>query len=299
VRLLLVALLLQQPVSGDSVIRKQAGKSEIVIRTTQRLAGAIDSLCWNGREFIDSADHGRQLQSASNLDAGSPVTAETYNPTEAGSRADGAGATSSSVLLSLRAEGATLETRTKMAFWLKPGEKSGGKPAKNTTIVSGHILAKRVTIGFRDLPQVIEYVTTFTLPAGEKHAFSTFEALTGYMPRDFSRFLAFDPALQEAKPLSDGPGEQPLPVILSTESGSHAMGIYSPDQPSPGFERAGYGRFRFGPEKVVKWNCVFRVKRPEGIAPGDFTYRNFVAVGTLEDVVASLQRLQEIFGGKK
>jgi hypothetical protein len=43
-RLFLLALLLQQPVSGDAVIRKQAGKSEIVIRTTQRLAGAIDSL---------------------------------------------------------------------------------------------------------------------------------------------------------------------------------------------------------------------------------------------------------------
>ncbi len=53
----------QQP-SGDAVIRGKAGKSEIVIRTTTRLAGAIHSLTWDGVEFVDSADHGRQIQSA-------------------------------------------------------------------------------------------------------------------------------------------------------------------------------------------------------------------------------------------
>lgn len=290
---LLLALLAQAPVSGDSVIRARAGASEIVIRTTQRLAGAIDSLTWNGKEFIDSADHGRQLQSASNLDAGSKISDETFNPTEAGSRADGAGPRSSSVLLSLRADGARLETRSRMAFWLKPGETSGGNPAKNTTVLSGHLLSKTVTIGYRDLPRVIEYTVAFTVPEGETHTQATFEALTGYMPADFSTFLAYDPARRAAAPLSDGPGEQPLPVILSTESGGHAMGIYSPDPPAPG-----YGRFRFAAEKVVKWNCVHRVKRPEGIPAGDFKYRNFVAVGTLDDVVASMRALHDLFGKK-
>jgi hypothetical protein len=246
VRLLPLLLLLQAGASGDSVIRNRAGKSEIVIRTTQRLAGAIDSLTWDGKEFIDSADHGRQLQSASNLDAGSPISDETFNPTEAGSRADGAGPKSSSVLLSLRAEGALLETRTKMAFWLKPGEKSGRNAAKNTTVVSEHVLSKKVAIGYRGLPHVIEYVTTFTIPAGERHAQATFEALTGYMPAEFSRFLAYDPSTRQAAALGDGPGEQPLPVILSTPSGGHAMGVFSPERPAPG-----YGRFRFPAEYVV------------------------------------------------
>ena len=41
------------PVSGDAEVRAPAGDSEIVIRTTSRLAGAIDSLTWRGREFID------------------------------------------------------------------------------------------------------------------------------------------------------------------------------------------------------------------------------------------------------
>ena len=74
------------PSNGNAVIRAKAGPSEIVITTTNRLAGAIHSLTWNGKEFIDSTDHGRQLQSASNFDCGKDLVAETFNPTEAGSR---------------------------------------------------------------------------------------------------------------------------------------------------------------------------------------------------------------------
>ncbi len=287
----LLALLLQ--VSGDATIRAQAGKSELVIKTTSRLAGAIDSLRWDGKEFIDSTDHGRQLQSASNLDAGSPISDETFNPTEAGSRADHVGPKSSSVLLWLRAEGNVLETRTRMAFWLRPGETSGKNPAKNTTVVSDHLLSKRVTIGVGDLSQVVEYVATFTLPAGERHTAATFEAVTGYMPAEFSRFLAYDPGTKEAVPAGDGPGEQPRPLIFATEDGRHAMGIYSPEA------GASYGRFRFAEQRVVKWNCVFRVTAREGIPPGDFRYRTYVPVGTLEDVIASMRRLPAVAAARR
>jgi len=291
--LVLGLLLSQDAVSGEATIRAQAGSSELVIRTTHRLAGAIDSLRWNGQEFINSVDHGRQLQSACNLDCGTPITAETYNPTEAGSRDDGIGPKSSSQLIRFRAEGAVIETTSKMAFWLKPGERSGKNFAKNTTVLSEHLLTKRVAIGFRELPQVVEYVATFALPAGETHRHAVFEAVTGYMPPEFSRFLVYDRTTRDSKPLADGPGEQPQPVIFSTESGSHAMGIYSPE-PFPG-----YGRFRFVPEKVVKWNCVFRVTNEDGIAPGDFRYRMYIPVGTLAEVVASLGRLHEIFADPK
>ena len=90
--------------SGNSVIRSPALGSEIVITTTSRLAGAIHSLTWNGREFINSVDHGRQLQSAANFDLRSRFTGETFNPTEAGSRNDGAGETSTSRLLHIVAQ---------------------------------------------------------------------------------------------------------------------------------------------------------------------------------------------------
>src|SRR6476620_3723104 len=102
--------------SGDSVIRGKVGDGEIVITTTMRVAGAIHSLKWAGKEFIDSHDHGRQLQSASNLDCGKKkFIPETFNPTEAGSRSDGTGQRSSSKLLKLGAKGNELTTLTRMA----------------------------------------------------------------------------------------------------------------------------------------------------------------------------------------
>jgi hypothetical protein len=284
--------------NGQAVIRSAAGAQQIVITTTERLAGAIHSLTWNGQEFIDSADHGRQLQSASNLDLGSPFTGETFNPTEAGSRADGAGPRSSSRLLHFITGDDWLQTTNQMAFWLRPGETSGGHPAKNTTIVSNHLITKRVQIGYKQLPQVVTYDATFTLPLGEQHSYAQFEAVTGYMPAIFEKFWRYLPAKESLDPLGDGPGEQRYPVVLATATGSHAMGIFSPDQPSTGFENAGYGRWRFEKEKVVKWNSVFRIRNKDGVAAGEYSYRNFVIVGDLETVRQTLKTLHDEFGKK-
>ena len=281
--------------TGEATIRGSADGFEIVIRTTARLAGAIDSLTWNGKEFIDSFDHGRQLQSASNFDAGGPLTAETFNPTEAGSRKDGKGASSTSRLLHMVTGPGQLQSTTQMAFWLAPDESSEGSPAKNTNLLSNHLLTKRVQIGYRHLPQVIQYEVTFSLPINEVHRHAVFEAVTGYMPAEFDKFLKYDAARDTFEALDDGPGEQSCPVILSTRSESHAMGVYSPEQPSRGFEHVGYGRFRFVGDRVVKWNCVFRVEDPSGIKPGDFTFRNFVIVGDLDTVKQSMRQLHQEF----
>lgn len=279
--------------TGESVIRAEAGGSEIVITTTARLAGAIHSLTWNGKEFIDSADHGRQLQSAANFDCGGRFHSETFNPTEAGSRRDGAGTTSSSRLLRLAATQTVLQTTSQMAFWLAPGEKSGRHPARNGKVLSSHVLTKRVQIGFDNLPHVIAYDVTFRIPLGERHHYAQFEAVTGYMPPEFNTFWAFNPKTNKLEPLSDGPGEQARPVVLSTPSGSHAMGVYSPQQPSEGYRQAGYGRFRFVRENVVKWNCVFRVRNPQGVQQGKHAFRTFVIVGDRKTVERSLQLLHD------
>lgn len=281
-------------VGGESVVRAPLGDSEIVIRTTSRLGGAIDSLTWNGQEFINSADHGRQLQSASNLDFGSKMTPESFNPTEAGSRLDGAGKNSTSRLLHLVADRNRLQTTNRMAFWLAPGEKSGGiHLAKNKTKLSNHLLTKRVQIGWKHLPNVISYDVTFGLPINESHTYAQFEVVTGYMPPKFETFLKFNPASGEFESLTDGPGEQKWPVVLSTADGRFAMGIYTPNRPGTNWTGPGYGRFRFRPQKVVKWNCVFRYRLQAGVQPGDYSFRTFVIVGTKEMVRLSLSRLHQ------
>jgi len=181
-----------------------------------------------------------------------------------------------------------------MAFWLAPGEKSGANLAKNTTVLSDHLLTKRFSIGYKDMPHVIAYDVIFKLPVGERHTGATFEALTGYMPPEFSEFLQFNSQTGELEPLSDGPGEQPRPVVFSVPGGSHAMGIYAPPQAGRGTTGPSYGRNRFHAEKVVKWNCVFRVANKNGLAPGDHKYSMFVVVGDLNGVRESLRKLSKV-----
>ena len=284
---------LEAAVSGDAQIRAKAGPSEIVITTTSRLAGAIHSLRWDGREFIDSADHGRQLQSAANFDMGSKFIPETFNPTEAGSRFDGAGSKSTSVLHGLTAKGNVLSTNNQMAFWLRPGEKSFGNPAKNTTTLSRHYVKKTVTIGAHGLPHAISYDVKFTIPKGENHRYAQFEVVTGYMPPVFSKFWIFDLEKNKLLPLSDGPGEQSHPIIFCTPDAKHAMGVWSAQQPSKGFEQAGYGRFRFKSEKVVKWNCVFRENHAKHLSAGDYSYRCYVLIGSLKNVTNTMTALYQ------
>jgi hypothetical protein len=284
-----------ESVDGNAQIRGGTNDSTIVIRTTSRLAGAIDSLKWQGHEFINSADHGRQLQSACSFDNGPEANAETYNPTEAGSRRDGAGAHSTSRLLEHAAAGNHLRTRTQMAFWLAPGERSEGQLARNTNALSAYVLTRDVTIGFGSWPQALDYRVTFSVPAGAHHVSAQFEALTGYLPPEFSRFWEFNPATGKLQPLSDGPGEINHPVVLATPDGNYAMGIFAPPQTRTDTRGPTFGRWKFDGAQVVKWNCVYRVAKANGLAAGDYSFRMLVPVGTLADVEAMLQAWQSAF----
>src|SRR5690348_6028806 len=81
--------------AAQTVISGKFGNSDIVIGASKRFAGAINSLTWNGREFINSYDHARELQSAVQLNG----AGECLNPSEAGSLDDDRGATSTSQLI--------------------------------------------------------------------------------------------------------------------------------------------------------------------------------------------------------
>jgi hypothetical protein len=279
----LCALLLFFAASTDYTIRQTVLGSRLVLHASARTAGAIDSLKFRGKEFVNASDHGREWQSAVSYDG----FGECLNPTEAGSLKDGTGTDPSSQLLDAGAKDATLSTTVRMAYWLAPdepykaacGEHKDIHVAQNKAVVADDTLLKRVTVGYRDIPNVIDYLVT--LNVGEPHESVTFEAVTGYMPPEFSLFLTFDPNTSQLAPLSDGPGEQPLPVILATKDRQFAAGIYSPD-PNPG-----YGRFLF-PKNTSKWNCVFRSTK---VKAGPVTHHCFIAIGTVEEVRTALQKL--------
>jgi len=279
-------------ISGDAVLKKQIGKDEASITTTSRVAGAIHSFKFRGQEYIDSYDHGRQLQSASNLNMGKKFIPEVFNPTEAGSEFDGKGLKSSSKLLFLEVKNEELVTKNQMAFWIRPGMKSHGNLAYNTAELSNHLLHKQVRFGFMGMEQVLDYRVTFSVPDKEGHTFGQFEALTGYMPREFQQFLRWNPEQMKLVPLDKQSGEQPFPVVLATEDGKHAMGVVSLEK-RKGMIGPGYGRFYFPNDKVVKWNCVYRMQDKDGLQAGDYSFRMLVPFGTVAEVENTIKSIME------
>ncbi|OQA00156.1 MAG: PKD domain protein [Bacteroidetes bacterium ADurb.Bin408] len=273
--------------AGDAVISHPAGPSDIVITTSQRLAVAIGSLIWDGKEFIDSYDHGRELQSALSFNH----WGECYNPTEAGCALDDTGSTSTSFLQYLSTSGNMLETQTLPAFWTQPGDTAPVCGyALNTTERAPYYFHKKVQIGMPGMPHVIQYNTSFDMPVNTSYNIGAFEVTTAYMPIDFSVFWTYNPASQILTPLTDGPGEQGLPVIIATANSNYALGIYSPDLPDTMYPDKGYGRFRY--DDCTKWNCVFK-KTP--VTEGTYNFRSYVIAGSLNNVTVSMTQLYNYF----
>ena len=272
--------------TGDLAVEQPALGSTIRIATSSRFAGSVVSLVFRGKEFVDSADHGRELQSASSFDG----FGECFNPTEAGSRDDGNKQTTSSHLVAVRTGPNYIATQDDMAFWLSPGfdygHQCGMSPgtthAVNKGLTGGHILDKRIELGEGGVPNVIGDHVTYTVP--EAHGSGTFEAATLYSPLDFSQRLVLNFSTRKPEPTKTF-GEQENPVILATADGKYAVGLYSPALPQrPGL---GYGTFHF--PDTNKINCVYR-EAP--IAAGQkFSYLCEFVVGTLDEVTATILKL--------
>ncbi|QEE38663.1 hypothetical protein [Methylobacterium sp. WL1] len=213
---------------GRATISRAFNGSPITVGVSSRTGGAIDSLTWGGTQFINAHDHGRELQSASSYDG----YGECLNPTEAGSDSDGTGPRSTTLLTELKRGPDTLQTRSQMAYWIEPGRVTGScpkGPGPHAGPRSDDVLAKTVTLGAAGVANAIAYRATYI--TAQPHESATFEAATAYMPPDFTAFWNLDSATGQSAPLSAGPGEQGVPVILATPDGSRAMGVYSPALP--------------------------------------------------------------------
>jgi hypothetical protein len=247
---------------------------------TVRFAGAISSLRLSGFEYVNTADHGRELQSAVSFDG----LGECWNPTEAGSRADGNGPISSSVFV-----GGTIASKSKfstvasMANWLAPGETAGCPAgASNPTVLSPNALAKTITIGAAGRSNVVRHDVTFEVR--ELHSSGVFEALTLYTSPSLDTVWTYDPRTRTLAKIPFPQAEQGMPVILSTADGRFASGVWSPGLPQPGFAGSGYGAFYF-PGDTAKWNCVYRMN---DVPEGDYSFTVYSFFGTVADVTKSM-----------
>ncbi len=252
--------------------RRQVGNEPIHVLTSSEMAEAITSIKWDGVEFIDAHDHGRELQSAASFDD----SGECYNPTEAGARDNGTGSTTSSSVLSFVRQEHSISATTRMALWLHDGQSSPGCPQGKqspATRLSDVILEKNIAIK----PKQIDFRINFETKNFHKNG--VFEILTGYMPQIFSKFYAVKPG-NNLIDVSMGKGEQSYPLMFSDDDSSHAMGIICINESLR--SKISYGRFNISNAKVVKWNCVDRGESE--VQPGPHRFRAKVFVGNVTSV---------------
>lgn len=292
------------------------GASPVVIGLDpQRFAGAVASLTWNGREFINIADHGRQLQSAIQIDG----YGECNNPTEAGGSRDPKDKTSSRLLGLDLSRMNVLRAQTQMAFWVynkKTGACTLGADPRVKRATSNHILDKVIEAGVDGDPQSIRFVLDFIHPVSEVRTSVVYEFLTGYLNSEFNRFYALKNG--KAQPITNfddlsGAGfpdgskhmATEAPVIISDASQKYAMGVYSPPSSIASCNGVShhYNLYEFtmrgtGPMggSTNKWSLAFeeRMGSPCQRVTGGEIRRRFevlVAVGTLADVTAKMNRL--------
>jgi hypothetical protein len=274
--------------------------SNVVMRVTvsARDAGAVCSLVFDGLEFVNDHDHGRQLQVAwfyNDLD-------EAYNPTEAGSDKDGVGPRSTSQLVSLQVNGNILETVNHPAHWRHTSLPE--KYRKNTALVSKDTLTKKLTLGYNGDPHVLVFDTTVAISTeltGPPMKSMRIEAPTLYSHPTLSRHRLFDLASGELKVVESRAAKkdqlnevirrvtrQDLIPILSTHDGRHAVAFFTPQR------KDFWAYYTWDSPSDDPTNACGKVtaffKHPV-VAGQTYSYRTFIIVGSLSDVKTSAHRL--------
>lgn len=250
----------------------------IHIATLSNGAGAIGSLTWNGLEFINSYDHGRELQSAITYDN----IGEQANPTEAGSSFDAEISNpSSSKLIYMFASSNLLETKIQAAWWLPV----------NGEVTSHDTISKRVEIGYRGFNNVIQYDVTFGVSA--PHIEIGFESLTAYMPAYFTKFYMFD-GLNTLTSLNVSTDGHYYSTITSTEDESHAMGVIDlePNSYLVNWTINDILTAGGGDSVCRKWSAVSLLAN--GGPPGDYTFHHLLIIGTLQNVINTIKELKKL-----
>lgn len=302
-------------VNGNATITGTAFGQPLTVSTSSQFAGAVSSIKWAGKEFINNWDHGRQL--AVNSQFFNRFCC--YNPYEAGSFDDAKGPTSTSKLLSLTAGGNRLESTTQMAWNFAeynhnpvPAD-SCGDPAlwlpvtPYTSPLSNYRVHKTITIGFAGIPNVIEYLMDEFIPEPVLAGTNNITAVLNY---DFLSLRSWDAVSKDYRNMRILGGVDDRIKVVSTPDGSYAMGWYAPELLQP-YGDVGIANWWFivppdpfyrdpnDPTKVdLDYACVHigSADRYDSFnGPGNMHGRAYLVIGNLEQVRDGLSRVHAQF----
>ena len=272
--------------------------SVIKIGISNRNAGAVCSMVFDGVEFVNDHDHGRQMQVAWIYNG----MGEEYNPTEAGADYDQMGQTSTSQLLSVKIDKNTIKTVSHPAFWFFYGQGNH----QNTSAVSKDSLIKVLTLGYEGDPNVIVFDTEITLSpeiTGPIMNALRIEAPTVYSSSKLTKHNTFDldngqiafvPSNSQKNDVMNrriGPiSKRNLVPVMSSTDGKFALAVYTQQQTN----FWGYYTWEVPSEDTL--NACTKITsffKHAAEVQKTYKYKSFVVCGSFEIVKNSLLRLKK------
>ena len=288
--------------AGEVLLTLTAGGVQV---QSNAVAGGVTwRWFWNGVQFINNGDFGREIQAAFYY----PPTSQAYNPNEAGDyyHRDNPTTAHGSPLLRFENQGNTQITRTVPLNWDPVA--FGGDP-DHPVIWSQIVLGKDLTLNFNNMGSVAKYTTHLVLPTTTEGGIA---APAIYLRANFNRFWTYD---APSKTLLEVTGQVPSGcntgheyffhssfggTIISDASGNYAMGVYAVDEAHGGSanfisignyvcsgdgtgESAGdtvvMNPVRGGGDGIVR-NTVFPA--------GESTYNAYIITDTVQNVAARM-----------
>jgi hypothetical protein len=245
--------------------------SPIIITADSTHGGAISSLTWDGAQFINAQDNGREMQTALQYD----LQGEDNNPTEGGSQFDKQPGFSSSHILSESGSGSVLTGSVQAALW---------HPINGNTL-SDTVFNKTVQIGWDGIPNLIH--DHIGIVPGSNHSFAAIEVLTAYLPPQFSNMLDLDSETETYSALAGNLVQNPTltndkghDAIVASINSQYALGMWAVSGVQLG------ATYLPSATKIDGgWSAV---NNPQ--AGHSYEYDVFVAVGTTADVAAAIHQ---------
>lgn len=287
--------------------------TEISLNSNLNTGGAVWEYWWNGKQFLDNFDYGREMQSAIGFQADSDG-----NPTEAGDSSYDTnknfmhGSPIASYSNTVNSSAKTQSTRAVPLEW---NYRNFNGNQQDVPVVYKDIkLGKDITIddaslnlgtGFDNLkPKVAKYETFVNTSTALTNADT--EIPTAYLKPEFNRAFSFDATVTDINAatteinsfdsLGGGTYHKQVNfagsggVIFANASLTHAMGIYG-STPATGGSASYFTLWKFGGltnPSVVKMSAA---TGPMTVPVGETKYTTRVVVGTLDDVRAAMRRL--------
>jgi alpha-tubulin suppressor-like RCC1 family protein len=288
---------------------------KISVSTSNQFGGAVSSIKWNNKEYINDWDHGRQLQV--NMQFFNRYCC--YNPYEAGSFEDAKGPTSTSKVLSLNASGNRLETTTQMCWNFREfnynpvaadscGDSALWLPVTPyTSPLSNYRIHKTITIGFAGIPNVIEYLVDESIPEPVLKGSNNPTAVVNY---DFSSIRSWDVVSKDYRDIHALAGVDDRIKVVSTADGNQAMGWYAPELLQRYAPDVGVANWWFvapptmaypDPKDPTRpdpnYACVHfgSVNRYDSFGPGITKDRAYLVIGSLDQVKVGLAQVHKQF----